>query len=123
MKTWPNDYAYKGDKELFQIISIIFRNNPAFLELMFDPMKPQINFSPEKLIDITQDYSSGHHLLFKIALDFWSSSGHATVAEVIGILDFSNFQNFLIALALRRKIYIREIEFKSYLLGPNIKKD
>jgi hypothetical protein len=90
---WKN--AYPDDLERLRLTSYLLNRYPKLIEFLFHPEKPELSSSPEELKKKTSAFSSGEELLVRISLDIWSSSGRATLIEIMEKLDDRNFENML----------------------------
>ena len=97
---WNN--ACSGDVKLYKAVAILLTQYPHLLTFLFHPTIPKLNKPPHIIKHSIGHLSSGEKLLVLIALDFWSSDGNASIAEVNNILDDINLNAFLNALVFLR---------------------
>ena len=90
---WQNAQVY--EQELLRAMCILFAKHPELLWFVFDPHKPKLADSPEKLIKQSEVFSSGEQLLVQIALDLWNGSGGLGFIARLGRLDSQNFDQVI----------------------------
>lgn len=93
VKTW--EHASASDCLLGEAISIALLNHENILEFVLDSRVPRLRHGPDKLLQLSKSFSSGEQLLVRVALDIWSGSGDAKIAQLIENLDEDNLYNVL----------------------------
>ena len=65
------------------------------LEFLFDPEKPRLRKRAGILKEDAWGFSHGEQLMIRLALEFWSGSGHVFLWELIETLDDKNLERVL----------------------------
>lgn len=100
MTEWK--HASQGDKRLFQAISILLKNYPHLVRVMFDPKKPELREGSETLRRKLGSLSSGESLLIRIGMDLWNESGDVKFTD-LDRLDTANLKNLMEAICYLRQ--------------------
>jgi hypothetical protein len=90
--------ANTTDRFLLGEIETLLARHPRLLHLIFDKQRPQLREPSSAIIGRTRSLSSGEHLLIRLALDIWNSSGNVNILEPIHRLDHDNFHNLVTCL-------------------------
>ncbi len=98
MKAWKN---CPNDDKCFKVISTALQSKPQLLDFIFDPLVPRVNFTRQTLPGALDGLSHGEKILVRVALDFWNSTGDATLWEIIEVLGRQDQINLIDALCLK----------------------
>ncbi len=100
MATW--DVVDRDTYNRRLIIEELFRADDRLLEFVFNPVKAELRTSAQNLIKEGRSLSSGEQLLIRVALDIWSGEGHATVGDLLTVIDYSRFEDVIWAMKSAR---------------------
>ena len=79
-------------------ISLLLAYDPAILDFLFAPSRARLAYGARTLKRESALLGTQRHLLVKIALDIWSDSGGARLAEACHILAPHHYDAFLAAI-------------------------
>lgn len=81
MRCWES--ACGAEKLQFQAISKLFSQSPHLIRVLFHPSSPQLNGTPEDILQRAKGLSSGDYRLLKIAVDLWCGSNFVSLHDCL----------------------------------------
>ena len=102
MLNWQEPGRHQS--RMMETLNIIFARHPELLDFLFERDHPKLKQGSEFLLKASAGFSSGEHLLIRVALDLWNGSGTVEMWQIIEVLDDNNYENVLLGLRHLRQI-------------------
>ena len=96
--TWLK--ANTDEQRLIKAITILFNDDQRLLEFVFETKRPRLRKRSGILRDDSWNFSSAEQLLIRVALDFWSGSGHTQLWELLETWEPEHWHRFTQAITL-----------------------
>jgi len=92
---WTN--ACQGDLKRAYAIYVLMEQHPDLMAWLFCEGQPELQASPEEILNRASALSADEGILIRLALDLWSGNGGTQVVD-LKRLDPGNFKSALAAI-------------------------